>query len=71
MWPTPQFTAIWSQLQKKSVMENFIFCAVKVLWRFDHFHEVMKLQSFEFSVSDVMSEIVQNVLHLVFFTYFY
>ena len=34
-------------------------------------HEVMKLQSFEFSVSDVMSEIVQNILHLVFFTYFY
>ena len=28
MWPNPQFLRSWSQLLKKSLMENFIFCAV-------------------------------------------
>ena len=28
MWPSPQFLRIWSHLLKKSLMENFIFCAV-------------------------------------------
>ena len=30
MWPNPQETAVWSYLLKKSLMENFIFCAVKI-----------------------------------------
>ena len=30
MWPNPQFPAVWSHLEKKSLMENFIFCAVHV-----------------------------------------
>ena len=28
MWPNPQEIAVWSHLPKKSLMENFIFCAV-------------------------------------------
>ena len=28
MWPNPQFPATWSYLQKKSLMGNFLFCAV-------------------------------------------
>ena len=28
MWPNPQFPAIRSHLLKKSLLENFIFCAV-------------------------------------------
>ena len=33
------------------------------------FHEVMKLQSFEFSVNDVIPANTQNILPLVFFAY--
>ena len=29
MWPNPQETAIWLHLLKKSLVENFFFCAVK------------------------------------------
>ena len=29
MWPNPQET--WSHLLKKSLMENFIFCTVRIL----------------------------------------
>ena len=28
MWPNPQELRIWSHLLKKSLIENFIFCAV-------------------------------------------
>ena len=28
MWPNPQELRIWSHLLKKSLMENFIFCAM-------------------------------------------
>ena len=28
MWSNPQETAVWSYSLKKSLMENFIFCAV-------------------------------------------
>ena len=31
MWPNPQFTADLPPLLKKSLMENFIFCAVQIL----------------------------------------
>ena len=31
MWPNPQKTRIWSHLLNKSLMENFIFCAVVVV----------------------------------------
>ena len=31
MWPNPQEMRIWSHLLKKSLLENFIFCAVKVM----------------------------------------
>ena len=34
------------------------------------FHEDIKLQSFEFSVSDVIPENVQNISPLVFFAFF-
>ena len=30
MWPNPQKLRIWSHLLKKSLTENFIFCAVKL-----------------------------------------
>ena len=30
MWPKPQFPAIWSHLQKISLIENLFFCAVFV-----------------------------------------
>ena len=30
MRPNPQETAFWSHLLEKSLMENFIFCAVTV-----------------------------------------
>ena len=32
MWPNPQFPAIWSHLLKKSLMTNFISCAVPRDW---------------------------------------
>ena len=32
MWPDRSFLRIWSQLLKKSLMENFIFCAVLHVW---------------------------------------
>ena len=41
------------------------FCVILI-----RFHEVIKLQSFEFSVSDVVSAIVQNISPLVFFALF-
>ena len=28
MWPNPQEIAVWPHLLKKSLIENFIFCAV-------------------------------------------
>ena len=28
MWPNPQETMVWPYLLKKSLIENFIFCAV-------------------------------------------
>ena len=31
MWQKPHFLRIWSQLLKKSLIENFIFCAVSFL----------------------------------------
>ena len=31
MWPNPHETAVWSHLQKKSLMDNFIFCAVNYI----------------------------------------
>ena len=31
MWPNPQLLRIWSHLLKKSLIENFIFCAVILL----------------------------------------
>ena len=34
------------------------------------FHEVIKFQSFEFSVSDVIPVAVTNIPHLVFFAFF-
>ena len=33
MWPNPEETADLANLLKKSLMENFIFCAVHVFWR--------------------------------------
>ena len=41
------------------------FCGVLI-----RFHEVVKLQSFEFSVSDVIPENVQHISPLVFFAFF-
>ena len=41
------------------------FCGVLI-----RFHKVVKLQSFEFSVSDVIPENVQNISPLVFFAFF-
>ena len=41
------------------------FCGVLT-----RFHEVIKMQSFEFSVSDVIPTNVQNISPLVFFTFF-
>ena len=41
------------------------FCGV--LFRF---HEVIKLQSFEFGLSDVITANVQNISPLVFFAFF-
>ena len=37
MWPNPQFPADLVTLLKKSLMENFIFSAVRAAWRFLHF----------------------------------
>ena len=34
------------------------------------FHEIIKLQSFEFSVSDVIPANVENISFLVFFAFF-
>ena len=31
MWPNPQYSAIWSHLLKKSLMENFDFCVVSLI----------------------------------------
>ena len=31
MWPNTQETAVWSHLLKKTLMENFIFSAVKLV----------------------------------------
>ena len=44
-----------------------------VLWikkSFIRLHEVLKLQSFEFSVSDVIYANVQNISPLIFFAFF-
>ena len=41
------------------------FCGV-----FVRFHEIIKLQSFEFSVSDAIPANVQNISSLVFFAFF-
>ena len=41
------------------------FCGVLV-----RFHELIKLQSFEFSVSDIIPTNVQNISLLVVFSYF-
>ena len=30
MWPNPQEIAVWPHLLKKSLIENFIFCAVRM-----------------------------------------
>ena len=38
---------------------------------FVSFHEVMKLQSFEFGMSDVIAANTQNISPLVFLAYFY
>ena len=31
MWPNPQILAVWSDLLKKFLMENLIFCAVNTV----------------------------------------
>ena len=31
MWPNPQIPAVWSDLLKKFLMENFIFCEVNTV----------------------------------------
>ena len=31
MWPNPEETMVWSHLPKKSLIQKFIFCAVKEL----------------------------------------
>ena len=38
MWPNPQKTAVWSHSLKKSLMENFIYCAVT----FNTFKKIFK-----------------------------
>ena len=42
----------------------------KVLWGVDRFHEVIKLQNFEFSVGEVIPTNAENISPLVFFEFF-
>ena len=42
------------------------FCGILV-----RFHEIIKLQSFEFSLSDVIPANIQNISSLVFFAFFF
>ena len=42
MWPNQQEIVVWSHLLKKFLMENFIFCAVKIPIMF---HETFILDS--------------------------
>ena len=56
------FDAFVNFMEKKSCTK---FCGVLV-----RFHEIIELQSFEFSVSDVISTNVQNISSLVFFAFF-
>ena len=47
------FQRIWSQILKKSLMENFIFCAVSLTWKGLHPRccPVQTLQNFQISYS--------------------
>ena len=59
----PCFIAGFFNIMKKEPCTDF--CGVLI-----RFHEVIKLQSSEFSVSDAIHANVQNMLSLVYFAFF-
>ena len=51
------FLRIWSHLMKKSLMENFIFCAVQM---YNHFVKLYSDFPFDFRKKTIMRIVVDN-----------
>ena len=54
------FLRIWSHLLKKSLMKNFIFCAVMIVWNDSHFGLNLLYLSRKMSKSQIEIEVFQH-----------